>query len=159
MDKGITLNQIEKARALLKQHKIKSAFFLQFGYLGETHEDIASTIQMVLKLMPDEIGISVSYPLPGTKFYEKVKETLSEKKNWTDSDDLSMMFKNTYSPAYYKILHRYMHNRYRIQRGINQIKNSFSFRWSSLRNIVSMIYNIPLSWIHRYQLSKISRAE
>jgi radical SAM superfamily enzyme YgiQ (UPF0313 family) len=156
MDKGITLNQIEKARALLKQHKIKSAFFLQFGYLGETHEDIASTIQMVLKLMPDEIGISVSYPLPGTKFYEKVKETLSEKKNWTDSDDLSMMFKNTYSPAYYKILHRYMHNRYRIQRGINQIKNSFSFRWSSLRNIVSMMYNIPLSWIHGYQLKKLA---
>jgi radical SAM superfamily enzyme YgiQ (UPF0313 family) len=156
MDKGITRNQIEKARALLKQHKIKSAFFLQFGYLGETHEDIASTIQMVLKLMPDEIGISVSYPLPGTKFYEKVKETLSEKKNWTDSDDLSMMFKNTYSPAYYKILHRYMHNRYRIQRGINQIKNSFSFRWSSLRNIVSMMYNIPLSWIHGYQLKKLA---
>jgi anaerobic magnesium-protoporphyrin IX monomethyl ester cyclase len=28
---------------------------------------------MILDLMPDEMGISVSYPLPGTKFFEKVK--------------------------------------------------------------------------------------
>lgn len=157
MDKGITLDQIRKATLLLKKYNVKPAFFLQFGYLGETHQDINATIQLVLELMPNEIGISVSYPLPGTKFYDIVKGMLKEKKNWTDSDDLSMMFENTYPPAYYKILHRYVHNRYRIQRGINQIKNSFSFSKAGLRNIASMMYNFPLSWIHEYQLNKINR--
>lgn len=157
MDKGITVEQIKKATHLLKQYKMRSAFFLQFGYLGETQHDINATIQMVLNLMPNEIGISVSYPLPGTKFYERVKDMLKEKKNWTDSDDLSMMFQNTYSPAYYKILHRYVHNRYRIQRGVNQIKNSFSITKASLRNIASMLYNFPLAWIHAYQLNKMNR--
>ena len=87
--------------------------FLQFGYPGETKEDINKTIDMVLKLMPDEIGISVSYPLPGTKFYENVKDQLKLKSNWTDSDELALMFRSTFPPAYYKRLHRYVHKVYR----------------------------------------------
>ena len=61
----------------LKHFGIKPAFFLQFGYPGEMQEDIDQTLEMVMKLMPDDIGVSVSYPLPGTKFYEKVKMDLS----------------------------------------------------------------------------------
>jgi anaerobic magnesium-protoporphyrin IX monomethyl ester cyclase len=156
MDKGTKVEQIVRATKLLKQHGIKTAFFLQFGYLGETHEDIIATLSMVLNLMPDEIGISVSYPLPGTKFYEKVKEGLTEKKNWTDSDDLALMFKSTYSPSYYRILHRYVHNQYKIQRGVNQFRNSFTFTKDTFRNLLSMLYNMPLSWFHKYQLSKLS---
>ncbi|WP_315817337.1 hypothetical protein [Paraflavitalea speifideaquila] len=57
---------------------------------------------MIKELMPAELGISVSYPLPGTPFYERVKNELLGKANWTDSDELQLMFKNTYSPAYYK---------------------------------------------------------
>jgi anaerobic magnesium-protoporphyrin IX monomethyl ester cyclase len=159
MDKGTRVDQIRTATRLLKQHNIKVGFFLQFGYLGETWEDIDATLNMVLDLMPDEIGISVSYPLPGTKFYEIVKHTLDEKQNWSDSDDLALMFKNTYSPAYYKILHRYVHNRYRIQRGINQLKKSFSWSKRSLRNVASMMYNLPLSWLHGYRLRLMSKLE
>lgn len=157
MDKGTTLEQIAGATRLLKHHGIRAAHFLQFGYLGETKEDIDATINMVLRLMPHEIGISVSYPLPGTKFHEKVKAGLKEKQNWTDSDDLAMIFKSTFPPAYYKILHRYVHNRYRVQRGFNQFGKSFSFTATAFRNIFSMIYNIPLSWVHRYRLNKIGQ--
>lgn len=156
MDKGTTVNQIVQATRLLKQHGIKVGHFLQFGYVGETKEDIDATLDMVLDLVPDEIGISVSYPLPGTKFYENVKAGLKEKQNWTDSDDLAMMFISTFPPAYYKVLHRYVHNRYRIQRGVDQLKKSLSFNKKGLRNIASMIYNTPLSWIHAYQLNKLS---
>lgn len=161
MDKGTKVEQIREARLLLKQKGIKAAFFLQFGYPGETKEDINSTLQMVLDLMPDEIGISVSYPLPGTKFYENVKVGLHEKQNWSDSDDLAMMFAGTYSSAYYKILHRYIHNRYRIQRGINQIKN-----WIKqpripmaldIKRIASMVFHFPFALINAFQLNQLSK--
>jgi hypothetical protein len=52
---------------------------------------------MINELLPYEIGISVSYPLPGTGFYEKVKSDLKEKTNWTDSDELALMFRNSLS--------------------------------------------------------------
>ncbi|MEQ9414669.1 MAG: radical SAM protein, partial [Cyclobacteriaceae bacterium] len=123
MDKGTTVEQIRESTKLLKQHGIKVGFFLQFGYSGEQQEDIDKTLKMVLDLMPDEIGISVSYPLPGTKFYESVKADLEEKQNWKDSDDLDMMFAGVYSSSYYKVLHRYVHSRYRVQRGVDRIKN------------------------------------
>ena len=85
MDKGITVEEIEKSTQLLKKKGVKVCFFLQYGYLGEIFEDIEKTLNMVKKLMPDDIGISVSYPLPGTVFYQKVKTQLTEKQNWQDS--------------------------------------------------------------------------
>jgi anaerobic magnesium-protoporphyrin IX monomethyl ester cyclase len=70
MDKGITVDQIHKATVLMNAYNIKPSFFIQFGYPGEQKGDIALTISMINELLPFEIGISVSYPLPGTKFYE-----------------------------------------------------------------------------------------
>jgi anaerobic magnesium-protoporphyrin IX monomethyl ester cyclase len=78
MDKGITVEQI-KTQPLLKKHNIKPSFFIQFGYLGETRKDIQKTIDMINQLLPHSIGISVSYPLPGTVFYDKVKMISAKK--------------------------------------------------------------------------------
>ena len=71
MDKGTTVEQIYESTRLLKKHGINPSFFIQFGYLGETKEDIEKTIRMINELLPYEIGISVSYPLPGTYFMKK----------------------------------------------------------------------------------------
>lgn len=122
MDKGTSVEQIISARTLLKQYGIKASFFLQFGYPGETLEDIDKTIALVKKTMPDDIGISVSYPLPGTGFYEKVKQDLTYKTNWTDSDELAMLFKNTYPAGFYKLLHRLVHSVYRKRKAINNLR-------------------------------------
>src|SRR5438045_5170470 len=101
----------------MNNNEIKPSFFIQFDYQGETKEDIKRTIRMINNLLPHEIGISVSYPLPGTLFYEKVKADLKEKTNWTDSDELAMMFHNTYESAFYKRLHRYVHHEFRKHQG------------------------------------------
>lgn len=113
MDKGTTLHQIKESTELLQRKGVKVAYFLQFGYLGETKEDIQQTIDMLLTNMPDDIGVSVSYPLPGTPFYDTVKSQLANKANWTDSDDLALMFQNTFNQDYYKALHRYIHKKFR----------------------------------------------
>lgn len=113
MDKGIKVEQVYGAAKLLKRHGIKPALFLQFGYPGETLKDIGKTLKMLFDLNPNDLGVSVSYPLPGTVFYEKVKSELKKKTNWTDSDDLALMFKGTFHPSFYKLLHRFVHKLYR----------------------------------------------
>lgn len=149
MDKGTTVAQIYEATRLLKSKGIYTAFFLQFGYPGEDQAQIDQTLKMVLELMPDEIGISVSYPLPGTKFYENVKSQLGAKQNWTDSDELAMMFQNTYPSAYYKILHRYIHVRYRIKRNFHftmeWLKQPFG-QFPRLKKIISLPYYL-VAWL------------
>jgi len=128
MEKGTTIEQIRTARNLLSQYGIKASYFLQYGYIGENMEDIQKTIKLVKDTMPDDIGISVSYPLPGTSFYEKVKQDLIFKSNWTDSDELAMMFRNTYPPTFYKILHRLTHSIYRKAKAFNILSHSNTFK-------------------------------
>lgn len=150
MDKGITIQEIYDATHLLKKHGIKPSFFIQFGYLGETKEDISLTIRMINELLPHEIGISVSYPLPGTAFYEKVKAELKEKSNWTDSDELQLMFKNTYPPSFYKQLHRYVHRSYRKHLAFEHIKGLLSRPSASitrLKKAASALYYVPATFI------------
>lgn len=159
MDKGTTVRQIFEATALLKKHGINPSFFIQFGYPGESKEDIQETIRMITKLLPFEIGISVSYPLPGTVFYERVKSQLKEKSNWTDSDELALMFRNTYTPGYYKRLHRYVHYVYRRQLAIEQIKrmfgNPFSSTYERIKRALSIVYYAPAAFIDRLRLKKL----
>lgn len=123
MDKGTSIEQIKEATLLLKKHKIKPCFFLQFGYTGEMMQDIEKTIMLVDELKPYDIGISVSYPLPGTKFYERVKQDLIEKQNWKDSDDLHLMFNSSYKADFYRHLQRFVHYKFRTAQSIELLKN------------------------------------
>jgi anaerobic magnesium-protoporphyrin IX monomethyl ester cyclase len=109
MDKGTRVEQFAIARENLKSENIRACYFLQFGYPGETWEDIQKTVEMVRATRPDDIGVSVSYPLPGTKFFERVKTQLGQKTNWSDSDDLSMMFQGAYADEFYHALHDALH--------------------------------------------------
>jgi radical SAM superfamily enzyme YgiQ (UPF0313 family) len=109
MDKGIRVEDVYHARQNLARHGIRACFFLQFGYPGEGWQEIESTIRMVREAKPDDIGISVSYPLPGTKFFELVSAQLGTKANWSSSGELAMMFRGTYSTQFYKALADALH--------------------------------------------------
>jgi radical SAM superfamily enzyme YgiQ (UPF0313 family) len=123
MAKGTRIEQIYQARENLRNHGIRACFFLQFGYPGETWTEIEQTIHMVRQSAPDDIGVSVSYPLPGTKFYEMVVSQLGAKANWSDSGDLSMMFQGTYSSEFYRALSDALH---REVRGGSELDDAWS---------------------------------
>ncbi len=66
-------------------------------------------VHLVHDTRPDDIGVSVSYPLPGTKFFDRVRAQLGEKTNWSDSEDLAMMFQGAYTDEFYRALHDALH--------------------------------------------------
>jgi radical SAM superfamily enzyme YgiQ (UPF0313 family) len=109
MNKGLRVEAVAQARENLRQHGIRACFFLQFGYPGETWDDIAATVRMVRHLRPDDVGVSVSYPLPGTRFHQIVSRDLKNKANWSDSADLAMMFHGTYTTGFYRALSDALH--------------------------------------------------
>jgi anaerobic magnesium-protoporphyrin IX monomethyl ester cyclase len=161
MDKGITVEQIHTATRLIRKHGMKPSFFIQFGYPGETKDDIVKTIKMITDLLPHEIGISVSYPLPGTQFYEKVKNDLKEKTNWTDSDELALMFRNTYEPAFYKRLHRYVHHEFRKHQGLDLLQKGFqkpfSLQAREWKKAVATGWYSYISYMDRIKLNRYAR--
>jgi anaerobic magnesium-protoporphyrin IX monomethyl ester cyclase len=156
MDKGTKVEEIYEATRLLKNNNIRVAFFLQFGYLTENKDDIRKTIAMVKELQPDNIGISVSYPLPGTLFYEKVKDDIKLKANWTDSDDFEMMFQGTYSSVFYRKLQRYVHKEFRKNQGIQNVKlilqQPKSATLTKVKSILKLGYYIPSTVFDRLNL-------
>lgn len=137
MDKGDKIEDIHRAAELLHQNKIEVGFFLQFGYPGETWSDVQMTLKMVRECAPDDVGISVSYPLPGTKFFERVKLELGEKQNWVDSDDLAMLYRGPFSQEFYRILHGRVHHEFRVRR---------AWRKADLRGMVRTPYYL-LGWL------------
>lgn len=161
MDKGIRVEQIYEATRLLRKHGIRPSFFIQFGYPGETKEDIQTTIGMINELLPDSLGISVSYPLPGTAFYERVKNELKEKANWTDSDELRVMFRNTYPPAFYKQLHRYVHKTYRNHLAIQQLRGILShpiaITAAGIKRALSIAWYTPAAWLAEKKLKRLEK--
>jgi len=162
MDKGVTIEQIKAATLLMKKHGIKPSFFIQFGYPGEVKEDINQTIKMINNLLPYEIGISVSYPLPGTVFYERVKAELQKKTNWTDSDEMALMFTNTYQPSFYKQLHKYVHKNYHkhlaTSKMVDLLKNPFKANFASLKKALSALYYIPATFFEKLKLNQLEQA-
>lgn len=109
MNKGTTVAEIVTARARLKNRSVRVGFFIQLGYLHEQLEDILATRELLRIARPDAVGVSVSYPLPGTRFYEQVKEQLGNKTHWRDSGDLEMMFRGTYQSDFYRAVRNLLH--------------------------------------------------
>jgi anaerobic magnesium-protoporphyrin IX monomethyl ester cyclase len=139
MNKGTTVDEILAARACLKAHGIRVGFFIQLGYLGEELEDLLATRALIERAVPDEIGVSVSYPLPGTPFYEQVKRQLGTKTHWKESSDLAMMFHGTYVSDFYHLVRDLLHERVRAGRIASerlhvreQAQQSLQRRWAEL---------------------------
>lgn len=109
MEKGLRVDQVIQARKLLRDAGIRACFFLQFGYPGERWPEIQQTINLVRETRPDDIGVSVSYPLPNTRFYESVQHQLGTKRNWRDSDDLCTTFTAAYKNDFYLALRDALH--------------------------------------------------
>jgi len=142
MNKGTTVAEILTARERLRAHGIRVGFFIQLGYLDEQLIDLRATRELIEAARPDDVGVSVSYPLPGTKFFEQVKgQFLNGKTHWRDSGDLAMMFRGTYSSDFYRAIRNLLHeqvsvgqlDRARYQRAQRDLNR----RWAALESTES----------------------
>lgn len=146
MEKGTRVEQFAIARENLRREGIRACYFLQFGYPGETWEDIQKTAEMLQATRPDDIGVSVSYPLPGTKFFDRVKEQLGGKTNWSDSEDLSMMFQGAYTDRFYHALHDALHAQVDSWKGAAQVtdpRSSPEALWQEVVELEKMCRRDP----------------
>jgi anaerobic magnesium-protoporphyrin IX monomethyl ester cyclase len=138
MNKGTTVAQNLVAREVLRAEGIRVGFFLQLGYLGENLDDILATRELVNEARPDDVGVSVSYPLPGTKFYEQVKEQLGDKRHWQESNDLEMMFAGTYKSEFYRTVRNLLHEQVTHPQSVD-----LAHRWAHLIENESRYRNVP----------------
>jgi anaerobic magnesium-protoporphyrin IX monomethyl ester cyclase len=151
MNKGTTVAEIRIARERLKSVGIRTGFFIQLGYMDEQLADIMATRDLIEESRPEEIGVSVAYPLPGTKFYEMVKAQLGGKTHWRESDDLDMMFQGTYTSEFYRAVRNLLHDQVALQTpdmaeetGEQQrARRALDQRWHELLSRESQFRSLP----------------
>lgn len=109
MHKGMTVSDNLRARERLRSVGVRVGFFIQLGYLGEGLPELLQTVDLVRRARPDAIGVSVSYPLPGTPFHAQVAAQLGAKTHWDHSADLAMMFQGSFGTAFYREVRELLH--------------------------------------------------
>lgn len=72
--KGITVEQVRKAVAIIKHNKIRLGALFIIGFPWETKEDINDTLSLMKEVNPDVLSLSVATPYPGTEIYEFCKK-------------------------------------------------------------------------------------
>ncbi len=134
MNKGTRVEELVAARERLGSHRIRVGFFIQLGYLNEQLADLLATRALVEAAAPDDIGVSVSYPLPGTRFYEQVKAQLGDKTHWEDSGDLAMMFRAAYRSDFYRQVRDLLHEQVLAQQSVSggAKRAELAARWDAL---------------------------
>ncbi len=148
MNKGTRIAEILTARARLQAVGIRVGFFIQLGYLGEELSDVLATRRLLDNARPDDVGVSVSYPLPGTKFHELVREQLGRKTHWQESDDLDMMFQGTYRSEFYRAVRNLLHDQVTLDQ---QPIAHDSREYLGARRLLESRWNELVAHEHRYR--------
>jgi anaerobic magnesium-protoporphyrin IX monomethyl ester cyclase len=102
MQRGVTVEQVRRAVDLCKQNGIATGMFLMWGYDGEEIEDIEATVEHVKRCRPDTFFTTVSYPIKGTPYFEKVASRLVNLRPWSDSTDRDIQIRGRHSRRFYQ---------------------------------------------------------
>lgn len=151
LNKGITIQDIVGAFRMCKEVGIRTHAYLMIGSPGETKHTIKETVELIHKIDPDYMYISITTPLPMTKLYEDLtKSGMITAKNWDDFDystKCSIKLENLTSDEIFEIRRRITQNfwlRKVIQPGyiIRTIKEypSPGFLWERLSLIRRLLW-------------------
>ena len=102
MEKGLRVEQIRTATALLQGAGIEVGFFLQFGYPGETWTDIERRCSWCARSSPTTSASRCRIRCRARGSTSASAQELGAKQNWVDSNDLAMMYQATYAPEFYR---------------------------------------------------------
>jgi radical SAM superfamily enzyme YgiQ (UPF0313 family) len=110
MQRGVSVEQVRKACALAQSHGIQVGMFLMWGYEGEEFEDIAATVEHVKASNPDIFFTTVSYPIKGTGFFDKVRERVRMPIAWAEASDRDYVIAGRHGRDYYKLADQWLRN-------------------------------------------------
>ncbi len=109
MQRGVTVEQVRNAIHLCKKSGIQTGMFLMWGYEGEEIEDINATVDHVKQCQPDICLTTVSYPIKGTPYFDRVAPRLVNLKDWNRSTDRDWRIQGRHSRRFYQYADDLLH--------------------------------------------------
>jgi radical SAM superfamily enzyme YgiQ (UPF0313 family) len=106
MERGVKIEQVQKAVHMCRERGIQSGMFLMWGYEGEELDDIEATIQHVSDSKPDIFFTTVSYPIKGTPYYKKISDRLVQLGPWSKTSDREIKIMGRHTGRFYSHVDR-----------------------------------------------------
>jgi radical SAM superfamily enzyme YgiQ (UPF0313 family) len=125
MNRGTRLAQVERTADALRKEGIRQFWFLMLGYPGETLEDIEATLQLFRRFSPEEYSVSIAVPVPGTRFYDTVKNRLTGTARSTSRSGGTTLL---YEAAYPEVLYRWQQARFGLEAALGKARDRISPR-------------------------------
>ncbi|HEV8049249.1 MAG TPA: radical SAM protein, partial [Thermoplasmata archaeon] len=124
MNRGTKLSQVERAAEALRREGIRQFWFLMLGYPGETMEDIEATLRLFRKFSPEEYSVSIAVPVPGTRFYDAVKDRL--KRTVRSAKATSGGRALLYEAVYPESMYRWSQARFELEAGLSKARGKIA---------------------------------
>jgi anaerobic magnesium-protoporphyrin IX monomethyl ester cyclase len=93
---------------LVKAHGIRAGTFIMVGYEGETLQDISLTADHLRDAAPDDVLTTLSYPIKGTPYYDKVADRIVAGRAWEDGSDRDLSIRGRNSRRFYSHAQRWL---------------------------------------------------
>jgi radical SAM superfamily enzyme YgiQ (UPF0313 family) len=118
MKRGVKAEQVQAMTRLAKRHGIETGMFLMWGFEDENRDDIEMTIEHVKKANPDLVLTTVSYPIKGTEYYNRMAAQNAVVTNgaWQNSNDRDYRIHGRHSRRYYDFVNRRMYGELALTR-------------------------------------------
>jgi anaerobic magnesium-protoporphyrin IX monomethyl ester cyclase len=116
MQRGVTVEQVRRAVGLCKANGIETGMFLMWGYDGEDISDVEATVDHVKQCRPDVFFTTVSYPIKGTPYFDKVAARLVNIKPWSQTSDREFAVRGRHSRRFYKYADDLLRNEMSVRR-------------------------------------------
>jgi len=116
MERGVTVEEVQSAIALLKSGGIETGMFLMWGYAGEELEDIEATVRHVQRSQPDIVLTTVAYPIKGTPFFDEAAPNVVAARAWAEGSDRDFQIRGRHSRGFYQHADRLLRNEYALSK-------------------------------------------
>jgi anaerobic magnesium-protoporphyrin IX monomethyl ester cyclase len=124
MDRGVKIEQVQNAVRMSRERGIQSGMFLMWGYEGEELEDIEATIKHVSISRPDIFFTTVSYPIKGTPYYNRIADRLVQLEPWGRTSDRELKIKGRHTKVFYGYADKLLRNEVALARLLEDSRRS-----------------------------------
>jgi len=116
MERGVSVDEVQSAVALLKARGIQTGMFLMWGYVGEGFEDVEATVEHVKRSSPDIVLTTVAYPIKGTPYFEEVAPNVVPLKAWAEGSDRDYRICGRHSRQFYQHADQLLRSEFELHR-------------------------------------------
>jgi radical SAM superfamily enzyme YgiQ (UPF0313 family) len=108
MERRVVVENVRDAARRLKKRGIQVGLFIMLGFDGESRDDLRATIEHLKQTAPDTYLTTVSYPIKGTPYYERVADRIVARQPWHMRTDRDLIIRQRPGRRYYDFARRWI---------------------------------------------------